>query len=168
MSNAYKSQPHSESRSIMITKRSYNNKKVKLTAASPGKEKYVPLSHLDKIKLSNHIDHIMQAFIEQVKTLPFARHEMNQEQDALLTVPEKQRVIQQLEYYRQQLLKGNNLRKPGRQTTVSLKDLRQDPVNTNAYFKLREQNSDMLKVFYEMDRPIRVAVSFMSQQQIIN
>ena len=51
---------------------------------------------------------------------------------------------------------------------MSLKDLRQDPVNTNAYFKLREQNSDMLKVFYEMDRPIRVAVSFMSQQQIIN
>ena len=39
---------------------------------------------------------------------------MDQEMDALLTVPEKQRVIQKLEYYRQQLLKGKNLRKPGR------------------------------------------------------
>ena len=59
MSAAAKSQSNSSSRSIMITKRSYQNKKVKLTTSSPGKEKYVPLTHLDKIKLANHIDHIM-------------------------------------------------------------------------------------------------------------
>lgn len=50
----------------MITKRHSQHKKVKLATVSPLKDKYIPLTHLDKIKLANHIDLLMQAFIEQV------------------------------------------------------------------------------------------------------
>ena len=29
---------------------------------------YVPLTHLDKLKLANHLDQLMEAFVEQVPT----------------------------------------------------------------------------------------------------
>lgn len=61
---------------------------------------------------------------------------LGEERGALLTVPEKQRVVAQLELYRKSLLKGNTLRKQGRHSTVLIKDLRQDPMNTSQFFKL--------------------------------
>ena len=44
-----------------------------------------------------------------------------------------------MEQYRQMLLKGNKLRQQGRKTAVSLRDLKQDPINDQAYFRLVEQ-----------------------------
>jgi len=65
------------------------------------------------------------------------------------------------------LLKGNKLRQQGRHTTISLKDLRQDPINGPAYFKLMEQNADVKRVFGESDPAVKVAISFISQPDVV-
>ena len=73
------------------------------------------LTPLDKIKLVNHLDALMEAFVNEVRTkeatFPPAEHDGGSEDDqALLTEIEKQQVVTQLEAYRQALLRGNKLK----------------------------------------------------------
>lgn len=95
------------------------------------------------------------------------QQENNYEQDVLLSVPEKQKVLSQLERYRQALLRGNKLRQNHRHTTVSLKDLRKDPINASEYFRLKEQINDNVQVFMELDKPVKIAINFMAQSDIL-
>ena len=46
--------------------------------------------------------------------------------------------------------------------TVSLKDLRKDPINAPEYFRLKEQVNDNVQVFMELDKPVKTAISFMA------
>ena len=42
---------------------------MKLVDANNGsEEKYVPLSMLDKVRLANHLEYLMEAFIQKVPT----------------------------------------------------------------------------------------------------
>lgn len=82
---------------LSMTKPTQRNQK--LLENSPSREKYKPLTHLDKIKLANHIDQLTETFVETVpiqivnwqKMLPSQIEQQNR--DSLLTVEEKQRVV---------------------------------------------------------------------------
>ena len=82
--------------------------------------------------------------------------------DILLTVAEKQRVIKQIEAYRQALLRDNKLRQTTRHTTVSIKDLRNDPIKGDSYFKLLEQNNEVRKLYKTLDPAVKIAINFLS------
>ena len=86
----------------------------------------------------------------------------------LLTLEEKQAIVAQIEIYRMALLKGNKLRGPGRHSTVSLKDLRQNPVSSSSYFKLKEHSQNLKKLFTQLDFSIQIAINFLSQPEIID
>ena len=55
----------------------------------------MPLTHLDKIKLANHIDQLTEAFVERVPTqIAHWEQQMSPtDHSCLLTVQEKQSVV---------------------------------------------------------------------------